>query len=178
MFHPIVLLNMLGKLIKKIIGEYLQFHAILTFIHPNQLGNLKQQSTTDTGTFLIYLVWSEWVKNLQISTLTFDITQFFLLLNHWLLPILDKVNFDSKISNFFSDYLIGRKTQYLWNSFTSLFLCVDVKVGQESAFSSILSILYLSSVFHIFEKETKDLHIPISFFSFIDIWKDELTSFL
>ena len=56
MFHPIVLLNMLGKLIKKIIGEYLQFHAILTFIHPNQLGNLKQHSTTDTGTFLIYLV--------------------------------------------------------------------------------------------------------------------------
>jgi len=42
MFYPIVLLNMLGKLIKKIIGEYLQFHAILTFIHPYQLGGLKQ----------------------------------------------------------------------------------------------------------------------------------------
>jgi len=42
MFRPIVLLNILGKLIKKVIGERLQFHAIANnFIHSNQLENLK-----------------------------------------------------------------------------------------------------------------------------------------
>ena len=35
-FRPIVLLNMLGKLIKKVIGERIQFHiAANNFIHPS-----------------------------------------------------------------------------------------------------------------------------------------------
>jgi len=57
MFCPIVLLNTLGKLIEKVISEYLQFHLISNyFIHPNQLGKLKQWFTTDAGIFLIYPV--------------------------------------------------------------------------------------------------------------------------
>jgi len=41
-FHPIVLLNMLSKLIKKVIGERLQFHTISNnFTHPHQFGGLK-----------------------------------------------------------------------------------------------------------------------------------------
>jgi len=54
--------------------------------------------------------------------------------------------------------------QYLWNSFTSFFYCVDVDVSQGSA-------LYLSSIFHIFEKRFKNLNIPVSFLLFVD---DEL----
>jgi len=68
------------------------------FIHSNQLGGLKQQSIIDAGIFLTYLIHSGWVKKLQISTLAFDIAQFFPLLNHQLLPIiLNKAEFDSKI---------------------------------------------------------------------------------
>ena len=38
-FQPIILLNMLGKLIKKVIGKRPQFQAISNnFVHPNQLG--------------------------------------------------------------------------------------------------------------------------------------------
>ena len=41
-FHPIMLLNMLGKFIKKVIGERLQFHTISNnFIHPYQFRGLK-----------------------------------------------------------------------------------------------------------------------------------------
>jgi len=55
----------------------------------------------------------EWVRNLSTSTLAFDISQFFSSLNHCLLTlILEKVGFDSRIVKFFSNYLIGRKTQY------------------------------------------------------------------
>ena len=42
-FRPIVLLNTIGKLIEKIIGERLQFYAIVNdFIHFSQLGGLKK----------------------------------------------------------------------------------------------------------------------------------------
>ena len=38
-FHPIVLLNTLGKLIEKVIAERLQFTVVNNdFIHPSQLG--------------------------------------------------------------------------------------------------------------------------------------------
>ena len=82
-FRPIVLLNTLGKLIKKVIGERIQFHVIANdFIHPSQLGGLKFKSTIDVGVVLTYIIWSGWTKNLSTSTLAFDIAQFFPFLNH------------------------------------------------------------------------------------------------
>jgi len=45
LFHPIILLNILGKLIEKLISERLQFQAIsLGFLYPNQVGGLEQKS--------------------------------------------------------------------------------------------------------------------------------------
>ena len=58
-FHPIVLLNTLGKLFEKIIGERLQFHLISNdFVYSCQLGGLKHQSTTDMGVILTHFIWS------------------------------------------------------------------------------------------------------------------------
>ena len=89
MFRLIVLLNMLGKLIKKVIGERLQF----------QLSRLKQWFTIDAEVVLTHITCAGWVKNLSTSTLVFDITQFFPSLNHQLLPlILNKARFYFKIS--------------------------------------------------------------------------------
>jgi len=82
-FHPIILLNILGKLIEKIIAEKIQFIvASNDFIHPSQLGGLKFKSTTDAGVTLTYIVRSGWVKGKTTSTLTFNISQFFPSLNH------------------------------------------------------------------------------------------------
>ena len=39
-----------------------------------------------------------------------------------------------KISLFFSNYLVDRKTRYLWNGFNLSFLSVDVGIGQISPF--------------------------------------------
>ena len=56
-YHPIVLLNTIGKLFEKMIGECLQFHMISNnFIYPSQLRGLKQRSTTDTGIALTYII--------------------------------------------------------------------------------------------------------------------------
>jgi len=104
-----------------------------------------------------------------MSTLAFDVVQFFPSLNYCLISlILDKAGFNPRISSFFSDYLVSRKTQYLWNNFLSPFFNVDFGVGQGSALFPILLALYLSPLFHIFEKQAKNLKIPISFLSFVD----------
>jgi len=56
-FKPIVLFNTVGKLIKKVIGERLQFAtAANDFIHPSQLGSLKFKSMTDAGIALTHII--------------------------------------------------------------------------------------------------------------------------
>ena len=170
LFQPIVLLNTTGKLFTKMLGERLQFLLISNnFVYPCQLGRLKHRSTTNADIALTYLIRMGWIKNLNTSMLVFDIMQFFPLLNHQLLPfIIAKAEFNHKVSNFFQNYLIKRKTKYLWNNFSSPFCNVDVGVGQRLALSSILSALYFSSLFYILEKWLKNIKIPISILSFVD----------
>lgn len=56
-FHPIVLLNTLGKLIEKVIVERLQFIVTKnSFIHLSQLDGLKFKSTSDAGIALTHIV--------------------------------------------------------------------------------------------------------------------------
>jgi len=167
-FRPIVLLNTMGKLIEKVIRERLQFNmAANDFIHPSQLGGFK--STIDAGVTLTHIIQTGWVKNLSTSTLAFDIAQFFPSLNHWLLSlIMKKIGFDNHIVSFFTNYLVDRKTNYLWNNYLSPTFNVNVSVGQGSALSPILSALYFLPFIYILENHLKNLKISISFISFVD----------
>ena len=69
---------------------------------------------------------------------------------------------------FFANYLVRRKTNYLWNDFSLPLFNVNVRVGQGSALSPILSSLYLSLFLYILEIRLKNLNIPVSFLSFVD----------
>jgi len=113
-FHPIILLNTIGKLIEKVIGERLQFFVVRNdFIHPSQLGGLKFKSTINTYVALTHIIHLGWSRNCLTNTLTFDITQFFPFLNHhFLTRIIHKTRLDNWVVNFFSNYLINRKTSY------------------------------------------------------------------
>ena len=170
MFRPIVLLNTLGKLIEKVVAERLQFMVARNeFIHLSQLGSLKFKSTSNTGITLTHIVWSGWTKGKSTSSLAFDISQFFPSLNHKLLtPILEKASLNPKVMTFFANYLVKRRTNYLWNDFSSPMFDVNVGVGQGSALSPILSTLYLSLFLYILENRLKNLKIPISILSFVD----------
>ena len=91
-------------------------------------------------------IWSRWVNNLQMSILVFDITQFFPFLNYQLLPlIIRKAGFDFKVSVFFSDYLVGRKTQYLQNNFISSFFNINIDVGQDLCQEYSMKYIYSTS---------------------------------
>ena len=112
--------------------------------------------------YLLNLIHIKWVKGFHTSTLIFDIVQFFLSLNHYLLSmILTKVGFDSNISLFFSNYLIKRQTQYTWNNLILSFFRADIGIEQGSTLSPILSALYITLISYILEKRTKNLLIPI-----------------
>ena len=66
------------------------------------------------------------------------------------------------------DFLVRRKTNYMWNDFSFQTYEVNVGVGQGSALSPILSALYLSPFLYILEKHLKNLNISVSLISFID----------
>ena len=87
----------------------------------------------DARMVLTHLIHAGQIKHLLISTLVFDIAQFFSSLNHQLLLlILDKTGFDSKIVIFFQNYLVNKKTKYLWNNFSFHFFNVNIGVGYYS----------------------------------------------
>ena len=113
-FRSIVLLNILEKLIEKVISDRLQFHIISNnFIHQSQLEGLKFKSTTDMDIVFTHFIHIGWIKNMSTSSLAFDIVQFFSSLNHHLLAlILGKVGFNLRVVKFFLNYLIERKTKY------------------------------------------------------------------
>jgi len=81
---------------------------------------------------------------------------------------LAKVGLDPKVTSFFKDFLVKRKTNYIWNKFSSLTFKINVEVGQGSALSPILSALYLSPLLYILEKCLKTLNISVSLLSFVD----------
>ena len=130
---------------------------------------MKFKSTTDAGISLAHIVRSGWVKGKSTSSLAFDISQFFPSLNHNLLVrILGKAGFNPKVSTFFANYLVKRRTSYMWNNFSSPMFDVNIGVGQGSALSPILSSLYLFPFLYILEKCFENLKIPVSILSFVD----------
>ena len=73
------------------------------------------------------------------------------------------------IVDFFSNYLVGRSTQYSWNSFLSGACDADVGVGQGSALSPILSTFYIVPLIRIFELRAQSLNLSTSILSFCHI---------
>ena len=154
-FHPIVLLNTVGKLIEKTISNRLQFHMTANgFLDPNQLGGIRQRSTIDAGMYLTYLIRAGWLKQCHTSVIAFNIAQFFPSLNHHFLSIcLKTVGLNTNVRNFFSSYHSDRSTMYSWNNFLSPIFNTNVRVGQGSALFPILSAIYLLPIIKTFKKE-------------------------
>ena len=113
--------------------------------------------------FLTHLVWAGWAKGLKTSVVAFDIVQFFPSLNYsMLILILRYFGFSDYVIDFFSDYLVDKSTQYSWNSFLFTACNTDVDVGQGSTLFSILSVLYIVPLIHIFELRAQGLNLSTS----------------
>ena len=73
-----------------------------------------------------------------------------------------------KVTSFWTNYLVKRKTSYLWNSLPSSTFEVNIGVDQGSVLSPILSALYLFSLLYILKNHLKNLNILVSILSFVD----------
>ena len=73
---------------------------------------------------------------------------------------------NTQVVNFFSNYLIDKKTNYLWNSFSSPIFNIDVGVGQGLALSPILLALYLSSFLFISQDKSFEMSNSCLFCSY------------
>jgi len=141
------------------------------FLDPNQLGGIRQCSTTDTGIYLTHLIHTRWLKQCHTSIIAFDIAQFFPSLNHTFLSIcLRKAGLNSNIIGFFDSYHSNCSTIYTWNGFFSPSFSTNVGVGQGSALSPIISAIYLAPIIKKFRKRIKSLKekIPTDILSFVD----------
>jgi len=171
-FRPIVLLNTTGKLIEKVVSNRLQFHMTAnSFLDPNQLGGIRQRSTTDTGVYLTHIIHAGWLRQCYTSIIAFDIAQFFPSLNHEFLSIcLKKAGLNTNVVGFFNSYHSNRSTIYTWNNFSSPTFNTNIGIGQGSALSPILFAIYLVPVIKIFKKRLKRLkeNIPTDILSFVN----------
>jgi len=141
------------------------------FLDPNQLGGIRQRSTTDAGVYLTHIIRTGWLRQCHTSVIAFDIAQFFPSLNHEFLSIcLKKVGLNTNVVGFFNSYHSNRSTTYTWNNFSSPAFNTNISVGQSSALFPILSTIYLTPVIKIFKKRLKNLkeNIPTDILSFMD----------
>ena len=161
-----MLLNTIGKLIEKMISNRLQFDMIkFDLVHPNQVGGVRQHSTKDAGLFLTHLVHTGWAKGKKTSVVAFDIAQFFPSLNHaMLLAILWKQGLSSVVTKFFASYLVDQFTAYMWGSFCSSPRQADIRMGQGSALSPILSALYIAPVMKLYHMNPVSLKMSLLLF--------------
>jgi hypothetical protein len=167
-FRPIVLLNTMGKLIKKCVSNCIQFDCVRYGIfQSNQFGGIMQRSTEDAGLYFTYLIKAGWAKGLKTSVIAFDIMQFFPSLNYdMLMAILGQTRFPEKVVQFFSLYLVERETSYRRGEFSSLKLRADVGVGQGSALSPVESALYFAPMLAIFNQHAA--HLGVTVLSYVD----------
>jgi len=141
------------------------------FLDPNQLGDIRQRSTTDAGVYLTHIIRAGWLRQCYTSVIAFDIAQFFPSLNHEFLSIcLKKARLNANVVGFFNSYHSNHSTTYTWNNFSSPAFNTNVSVGQGSALSPILSAIYLAPVIKIFKKRLKNLkeNILTDILSFVD----------
>jgi len=123
------------------------------------------------GIYLTHLIQASWLKQCHTSVIAFNITQFFLSLNHnFLFICLGKASLNTNVRKFFRSYHSGQSTSYLWNGFTSLLFDTNAGVGQGSALFPILSAIYLAPIIKTFKKRIKNLkeNIPTDILSFVN----------
>jgi len=67
-----------------------------------------------------------------------------------LMAVITKAGFPPEVGNFFHSYLTSCKTMYKWDDFVSGLFAVDIRVGQGSGLSPVLSGLYIGPVLKLF----------------------------
>jgi hypothetical protein len=145
-YRPIVLLNCLGKLLEKVIASQMQFDAqVCGLTDELQFGGLMLRSTADAGIHACKHIQKARMRGEDSSAILVDVAQFFPSLDHdALLAILRHYGFPESRLRFFTDYLSGKSTTFLFNGNTTPLSLFDLGVVQGSALSPFLANIYIA----------------------------------
>ncbi|KAF8657428.1 hypothetical protein AX14_007880, partial [Amanita brunnescens Koide BX004] len=145
-YQPISLLNTVGKLLTKIIANRMQFDAAAYgLLHPGQCGGIRKHATIDAGVILALFITNMKEAGLHTTACTFDISQFFPSLDHWVTAlILIRLGFDDRLVALLGSYFRDRTTFYRWDSAMSKSYDFSMGTPQGDCISPVLSALYLA----------------------------------
>ncbi|KAF8702623.1 hypothetical protein AX14_014398 [Amanita brunnescens Koide BX004] len=145
-YHPIALLNTLGKLLTEILANRLQHDAAeFNILHRDQFGGIQGHSTIDAGLVLTDFISEHRERGWHTSACAIDVAQFFPSLSHAVMGrILERLGFSPVIVTLIKSYFRDRVTVYKWDSATSKKYNFSLGTPQGDCLSPILSALYIS----------------------------------
>ena len=145
-YRPIALLNTIGKLLTKILANWLQHDAAqYGLLHRDQFGGIQGHSTIDAGLVLTDFISEHRERGWHTSVCAIDVAQFFPSLSHAVTGrILERLGFSPVLITLIGSYFQGRVTTYKWDSATSKSYNFSLGTPQGDCLSPILSALYIS----------------------------------
>ena len=145
-YHPIALLNTLGKLLTKILANRLQHDAAeYGLLHRDQFGGIQKHSTIDAGLVLMDFISEHRERGWHTSVCAIDVAQFFPSISHDVMArILERLGFSQVLVTLVKSYFAGRVTTYKWDTAVSKKYDFSLGTPQGDCLSPILSALYIS----------------------------------
>ena len=145
-YHPITLLNTLGKLLTKILANRLQHDAAEHgLLHRDQFGGIQKHSTINAGLSLMDFISKHRERGWHTSVCAVDVVQFFPSLSHEVMTrILERLGFPQAFVTLIKSYFSNRVTSYKWDSAQSKDYNFSLGTPQGDCLSPILSALYIS----------------------------------
>ncbi|KAF8644940.1 hypothetical protein AX14_009330 [Amanita brunnescens Koide BX004] len=145
-YRPIALLNMVGKLLTKILANRMQHDAAqYNLLHRDQFGGIQGHSTIDAGLVLTDFISEHRERGWHTSVCAINVAQFFPSLSHAVTArILQRLGFSPILVTLINSYFQGRVTAYKWDSATSRKYNFSLGTPQGDCLSPILSALYIS----------------------------------
>jgi hypothetical protein len=164
-YCPVVLLECLGKLLKKVVTRCLS-HDItaLKLIPTMQFGARSFSSMIDAGLCLTHDIKAAHTLGGVCSSLLFDLQGFFNNINHnRLTALIDSLGFPPEFGRWAASFLKDRSVHLQFNSYTSNEIDLEMGTPQGSPISPILSIIYASPLLHLVKHWTNS-----SFMMYVD----------
>ena len=174
-YHPIQLLECLGKLLEKIVAKHFTFDIGKYELVPfEQFGGRLAASCMDAGLSLVHDIKLAWRHSKVASFLAIDIKGFFNNINHrHMVKVLWEAGFALPEVRWVESFLSDRHASIRLDNYSSPMLPIDIGSPQGSPCSLVLSVIYSASLI-IAVRDHGFLHTQISILASLKSFVDDL----
>jgi hypothetical protein len=155
-YHPVALLECLGKLLEKIVATHLTHNITsLCLIPTTQFGTHPFSLMIDAGLCLTHDIEMAHTLGGVCSSLLFNIQGFFDNVNHGrLTALIESLGFAPEICRWAESFLKDRSIHLRFNGYASDEINLEMGTPQGSPVSPVLSIIYASPLLHLAKQWT------------------------